>query len=104
MIAITFRKDTVYPATSKIAVGSKLGIDATKKHPGEGFKPPGLSRSAQTVPILARDVRGWNVRLAQTDANSVRRQKVPQRAVMAQISREPRHFLVWRDEPSRVVR
>ena len=25
-------------ATSEIAVGSKLGIDATKKLPGEGFK------------------------------------------------------------------
>ena len=27
-------------ATSKIASGSKLGIDATKKLPGEGFKRP----------------------------------------------------------------
>jgi len=25
-------------ATSEMAVGSKLGIDATKKLPGEGFK------------------------------------------------------------------
>jgi 4-hydroxy-3-polyprenylbenzoate decarboxylase len=25
-------------ATSEIAIGSKLGIDATKKIPGEGFK------------------------------------------------------------------
>jgi 4-hydroxy-3-polyprenylbenzoate decarboxylase len=25
-------------ATSEIAIGSKLGIDATKKLPGEGFK------------------------------------------------------------------
>ena len=25
-------------ATSEIAMGSKLGIDATKKIPGEGFK------------------------------------------------------------------
>ena len=25
-------------ATSEIAIGSKLRIDATKKHPGEGFK------------------------------------------------------------------
>ena len=27
-------------ATSEIAMGSKLGIDATKKIPGEGFKRP----------------------------------------------------------------
>jgi len=27
-------------ATSEIALGSKLGIDATKKIPGEGFKRP----------------------------------------------------------------
>jgi 4-hydroxy-3-polyprenylbenzoate decarboxylase len=28
-------------ATSEIASGSKLGIDATKELPGEGFKRPG---------------------------------------------------------------
>ena len=28
----------VLTATSEMAVGSKLGIDATKKLPGEGFK------------------------------------------------------------------
>jgi len=55
--AITHRKDAVYPATivgmppmedfyidgasrSEIASGSELGIDATKKLPGEGFKRP----------------------------------------------------------------
>jgi len=27
-------------ATSETAIGSKLGIDATKKLPGEGFKRP----------------------------------------------------------------
>ncbi len=27
-------------ATSEIAIGSNLGIDATKKLPGEGFKRP----------------------------------------------------------------
>ena len=27
-------------ATSEIAIGSKLGTDATKKLPGEGFKRP----------------------------------------------------------------
>ena len=26
--------------TSEIAIGSKLGVDATKKLPGEGFKRP----------------------------------------------------------------
>ena len=30
--------DVLDHATSEIAVGSKLGIDATKKLPGEGFK------------------------------------------------------------------
>jgi len=30
--------DVLYHATSAIAIGSKLGIDATKKIPGEGFK------------------------------------------------------------------
>jgi len=32
--------DVLDHATSDIASGSKLGIDATKKHPGEGFKRP----------------------------------------------------------------
>jgi 4-hydroxy-3-polyprenylbenzoate decarboxylase len=32
--------DVLDHATSEIASGSKLGIDATKKHPGEGFKRP----------------------------------------------------------------
>jgi 4-hydroxy-3-polyprenylbenzoate decarboxylase len=31
-------------ATSEIASGSKLGTDATKKLPGEGFKRPRVSR------------------------------------------------------------
>ena len=30
--------DVLDHATSEIAIGSKLGIDATKKLPGEGFK------------------------------------------------------------------
>jgi len=30
--------DVVDHATSEMAMGSKLGIDATKKLPGEGFK------------------------------------------------------------------
>ena len=32
--------DVLDHATSEIASGSKLGIDATKKTPGEGFKRP----------------------------------------------------------------
>jgi len=34
------RSDVLDHATSEIASGSKLGIDATKKLPGEGFKRP----------------------------------------------------------------
>jgi len=34
------RVNAVVPRTSEIASGSKLGIDATKKLPGEGFKRP----------------------------------------------------------------
>jgi len=33
-----FQADALDNATSKIAIGSKLGIDAKKKLPGEGFK------------------------------------------------------------------
>ena len=32
--------DVLDHATSEIAIGSKLGIDATKKMPGEGFERP----------------------------------------------------------------
>jgi 4-hydroxy-3-polyprenylbenzoate decarboxylase len=32
--------DVLDHATSEIAIGTKLGIDATKKIPGEGFKRP----------------------------------------------------------------
>jgi 4-hydroxy-3-polyprenylbenzoate decarboxylase len=32
--------DVLDHATSEIGVGSKLGFDATKKLPGEGFKRP----------------------------------------------------------------
>ena len=32
--------DVLDHATSEIATGNKLGIDATKKLPGEGFKRP----------------------------------------------------------------
>ena len=40
--------DVLDHATSEIASGSKLGIDATKKLPGEGFKRPG-------PPIIKKD-------------------------------------------------
>jgi len=38
-------------ATSEMAIGSKLGIDATKKLPGEGFKRvwPPLIRMDENV-------------------------------------------------------
>jgi 4-hydroxy-3-polyprenylbenzoate decarboxylase len=41
--------DVLDHATSEIAIGSKLGIDATKKIPGEGFKrlwPPLIKMDA----------------------------------------------------------
>jgi 4-hydroxy-3-polyprenylbenzoate decarboxylase len=41
--------DVLDHATSEMAVGSKLGIDATKKLPGEGFKrswPPLIKMDA----------------------------------------------------------
>ena len=38
--AATMNDDVLDHATSEIASGSKLGIDATKKLPGEGFKRP----------------------------------------------------------------
>jgi 4-hydroxy-3-polyprenylbenzoate decarboxylase len=34
------RADALDHATSEMAIGSKLGVDATKKLPGEGFKRP----------------------------------------------------------------
>ena len=36
--------DVLDHATSEIAIGSKLGVDATKKIPGEGFKRPETSQ------------------------------------------------------------
>jgi len=43
--------DVLDHATSEIAIGTKLGIDATKKLPGEGFKRPWppLIRMDETV-------------------------------------------------------
>lgn len=37
---LRFRADVLDHVTSEIAIGSKLGVDATKKLPGEGFKRP----------------------------------------------------------------
>jgi 4-hydroxy-3-polyprenylbenzoate decarboxylase len=39
-IATKGPSDVLDHATSENAIGSKLGIDATKKLPGEGFKHP----------------------------------------------------------------
>ena len=41
-------------ATSEIASGSKLGIDATKKLPGEGFKRPAAAASRWDAAVKAR--------------------------------------------------
>jgi 4-hydroxy-3-polyprenylbenzoate decarboxylase len=38
--AVAGPSDVLDHATNDIASGSKLGIDATKKIPGEGFKRP----------------------------------------------------------------
>ena len=50
--AATVRADVLDHATSEIAGGSNLGIDATKKLPGEGFKrpwPPPLIKMDENV-------------------------------------------------------
>ena len=60
--------DVLDHATSEIASGSKLGIDATKKIPGKGFKRP-------WPPLIQMDeaVRGRNQRsLRPLDMESVR--------------------------------
>ena len=40
VVAEELPKAAADDVTSEIAIGSKLGIDATKKLPGEGFKRP----------------------------------------------------------------
>ena len=48
-------------ATSEIARGSKLGIDATKKLPGEGFKrpwPPLIKMDATVKAKVEKPFRG----------------------------------------------
>lgn len=49
--------DVLDHATSEIAIGSKLGIDATKKLPGEGFKrpwPPLIKMDAEVKARVAK--------------------------------------------------
>ena len=47
--------DVLDHATSEIASGSKLGIDATKKLPGEGFKRPWpLALTRIDPPVLTK--------------------------------------------------
>ena len=48
-------------ATSEIAIGSKLGIDATKKIPGEGFKrtwPPLIKMDAAVKAKVEQIIAG----------------------------------------------
>ncbi|MBM3837772.1 MAG: UbiD family decarboxylase [Verrucomicrobia bacterium] len=54
--------DVLDHATSEIAVGSKLGIDATKKLPGEGFKRawPPLIKMDDTVKAKVEKLFGVN--------------------------------------------
>ena len=46
--------DVLDHATSEIASGSKLGIDATKKIPGEGFKRPWLPLIKMDAAVKAK--------------------------------------------------
>jgi len=49
-------------ATGEIAIGSKLGIDATKKPPGEGFKrrwPPLIKMDAAVKAKVDELLRLW---------------------------------------------
>ena len=51
-------------ATSDIAIGSKLGIDATKKIPGEGFKrpwPPFIKMEAKVEKLVSSEKNRPNV-------------------------------------------
>ena len=63
--------DVLDHATSEIAMGSKLGIDATKKIPGEGFKRP-------WPPLIKMDaaVKAKVEKLFQSVAADVRRLKL----------------------------
>jgi 4-hydroxy-3-polyprenylbenzoate decarboxylase len=48
-------------ATSEIASGSKLGIDATKKIPGEGFKRPWLPLIRMDEAVMAKVEKLFNL-------------------------------------------
>jgi 4-hydroxy-3-polyprenylbenzoate decarboxylase len=52
--------DVLDHATSEMAMGSKLGIDATKKLPGEGFKRPWPPLIKMDEAVLAK-VGRWPV-------------------------------------------
>ena len=50
--------DVLDHATTEMAMGSKLGIDATKKLPGEGFKRPWppLIKMDETVKVKVKQL------------------------------------------------
>jgi 4-hydroxy-3-polyprenylbenzoate decarboxylase len=50
--------DVLDHATTEIAVGSKLGLDATRKLPGEGFKR-GWPPLIRMDPVVERKVEEW---------------------------------------------
>ena len=54
--------DVLDHATSKIASGSKPGIDATKKLPGEGFNGPGRRSSKRRLAHSGANTRCRNWR------------------------------------------
>ena len=49
-------------ATSDMAIGTKLGIDATKKLPGEGFKRPWPPLIKMDVAVKAKMTELFNGR------------------------------------------
>ena len=53
--------DVLDHATSEIASGSKLGIDATKKLPGEGFKRPWPQLIKMDAAVKARVAKILNL-------------------------------------------
>ena len=48
------RVNAIMLRTREIAIGSKLGIDATKKIPGEGFKRPWPSLIKMDAEVKAK--------------------------------------------------
>jgi 4-hydroxy-3-polyprenylbenzoate decarboxylase len=53
--------DVLDHATSEIAIGSKLGIDATRKLPGEGFKRPWPPLIKMDAAVKARAAKILNL-------------------------------------------